>query len=412
MLTKVEINVIFIIDIKKEDNMAHEKGFENIANNLRKFREAKSLSQEELAKRVGISRVGYRKIETQISLPRVSTLKALAEALSISIQDLVTPVNQLKHVRFRSQGNMNNRKIILDEISKKLEDYNDLEEILDDRIASKINQLISNKEFIKLKNKPKEAAAKVREVFSLGKKEPIHNICGLFESKGIKVISIRRTSNNFFGLSVSEKDGGPAVVVNIWERISVERWIFTAIHELAHLLFHLSSFDVCQIEENEVEEKEANEFASHFLMPDETFDREWKQSSGMIFVDRVLKIKRIFKVSYKTVLYRIQEKYKEINPWKLFHQGYKQKTNKSLTSIEEPDGLPNSAYWKSFPESAKAKEPDDLSPHDFYGERLGALVRDALKLGKITLSRGAEILGHDLMEMREIAKDWAASGEK
>ncbi len=392
--------------------MAHKKGFENIANNLRKFREAKGLSQEELAKRVGISRVGYRKIETQISLPRVSTLKALAEALSINIQDLVTQVNQLKHVRFRSQGNMNNRKVILDEISKKLEVYNDLEEILDDHIASKIKQSISNKEFIKLKNKPNEAAAKVREVFSLDKKEPIHNICGLLESEGIKVISIRRTSNNFFGLSVSEKDGGPAVVVNIWERISVERWIFTAVHELAHLLFHLSAFDVREIKENETEEKEANEFASHFLMPDEVFDREWRQSSGMLFVDQVLKIKRIFKVSYKTVLYRIQKKYRGINPWQLFHQGYKQKTNKSLTSIEEPDSLPNSAYWKSFPESAKAQEPDDLSPRDFYGERLGALVRDALKSGKITLSRGAEILGHDLMEMREIAKDWAASGEK
>ena len=36
----------------------------------------------------------------------------------------------------------------------------------------------------------------------------------------------------------------------------------------------------------------------------------------------------------------------------------------------------------------------------------------ALESEKITLSRGAEILGHDLIKMREITKDWAASGEK
>jgi hypothetical protein len=132
----------------------------------------------------------------------------------------------------------------------------------------------------------------------------------------------------------------------------------------------------------------------------------------MLFVDRVLKIKRIFKVSYKTVLYRIQKKYKVINPWKLFQQGYKRKTNKSLSYKEKPDGLPMKAYWETYPESARSKEPDDLSPFDFYGDRLGSLVRRALELGKITLSRGAEILGLDLMEMREIVKDWAASTEK
>lgn len=392
--------------------MVYEKGFKNIANNLRKFREAQGLSQEELAKAAGISRVGYRKIETQISLPRVSTLKALAEALSISIQELVTPVNELKHVRFRSQGNINNRNQIIDEISRKLENYNDLEQILNNRIKSIVNQIVHDKEFISLKNKPKEAAAKVRRIFSLDKKEPIHNICGLLESNGIKVISIRKTSNNFFGLSVSEEDGGPAIVINTWERISIERWIFTAAHELAHLLLHLSAYDVCKIEENKEEEKEANEFASYFLMPGKAFLSEWEKSSGMLFVDRVLKIKRIFKVSYKTVLYRIQENYKGINPWKLFHNSYKSKYKKSLTSKEEPEALHNNAYWGSFPESARSKEPDDLSPRDFYGERLWSLVKRAIESGKITLSKGSEILGLNLMEMRDIARDWAESGEE
>jgi hypothetical protein len=34
----------------------------------------------------------------------------------------------------------------------------------------------------------------------------------------------------------TQSDGGPAVVVNVWGRLSVERWIFTAAHELGHLM--------------------------------------------------------------------------------------------------------------------------------------------------------------------------------
>lgn len=48
-------------------------------------------------------------------------------------------------------------------------------------------------------------------------------------------------SDDFFGLSIGPADGGPAVVVNVWDGISVERWIFTAAHELGHLVLHLRS---------------------------------------------------------------------------------------------------------------------------------------------------------------------------
>lgn len=45
-------------------------------------------------------------------------------------------------------------------------------------------------------------------------------------------------SDGFFGLSIGPTDRGPLVVVNVWGRISVERWILTAAHELGHLLLH------------------------------------------------------------------------------------------------------------------------------------------------------------------------------
>jgi hypothetical protein len=47
-----------------------------------------------------------------------------------------------------------------------------------------------------------------------------------------------------------------------------------------------------------------------------------------------------------------------------------------------------------------------LTPHEFNGERLKRLVREAIEQEKISLGRGAEILGTDLADMRKLAASW------
>ncbi|MCG2811132.1 MAG: helix-turn-helix domain-containing protein [Candidatus Aminicenantes bacterium] len=378
---------------------------EIIAGNLLRLRKARKLSQQQVAAAAGISRVGYRKIENRESKPRVDTLKAIATALEVNIRELVTPVRQLSHVRFRSQKTFNTREQILAEIGEKLENYSELESLLNLQID---NRLAKIRLLPKRKKNPQEVADRARKQFKLTADEPIVNICGLLEANGVKVISMRRTSENFFGLSVSALDGGPAVIVNIWERIPVERWIFSAVHELGHLILHLPAFDVREIDENLEEEKEANLFASYFLMPQEAFVREWQNTYGLPLSGRVLKIKRIFKVSYKTVLYRLHENIPGMNVWKLFQNDYRQRYGKTLTSKEEPSALEASDYSGSVSEECKAHEPGNLSPLDFQCERLWYLVRKGIEAGKITLSKGAEVLGLSLEKMRELSRSWEA----
>jgi len=378
---------------------------EIIAGNLLRLRKAKKLSQQQVAAAAGISRVGYRKIENRESKPRVDTLKAIASALSVGIQELVSPVNELSHVRFRSQKTFNNREQILAEIGEKLENYSELENLLNLQIDNKLAKI---KLFPGGKKNPQEVANRVRKQFKLTADEPIINICGLLEANGVKVISVRRTSENFFGLSVSALDGGPAVIVNTWERIPVERWIFTAVHELGHLILHLPAYDVREIDEDKEEEKEANLFASYFLMPQEAFLREWQNTYGLPMIERVLKIKRIFKVSYKTILYRLQENNPRLNIWQLFHNEYWAQYKKSLSQKEEPEALGAKNYSGIISEGSKSQEPDVLSPREFQCERLWFLVRKGIEAGKITLSRGAEILGLPLIKMRELTRSWEA----
>lgn len=118
-------------------------------------------------------------------------------------------------------------------------------------------------------------------------------------------------------------------------------------------------------------------------------------------------MKRIFKVSYKTVLYRLTEDGKVSNDiWKRFNAAYKSRTGRSLGNKDEPLPVAANDFRASTPEPHGAHEPDGLSAFDFVEDRLSRLVRLAIEQGKITMARGAEILGLSLDAMRERVASW------
>ena len=241
-----------------------------------------------------------------------------------------------------------------------------------------------------------EMALRCRNKLGLGPSEPIHDICGLLESAGVKVLPLSLASDSFSGLSVGEEDGGPAVAVNVWERISVERRIFSAAHELGHLLMHSQAYDVMEAGENKEEEQEANLFAGYFLMPDAGFQREWEETSGLGLVDRVFKGKRIFHVSYKTVLYwLIHLGAFDTNVWFCFNVAYQRRFNRKLGFKEEPVRM-------------NPAEPFGLQAIDFSSDRFSRLVRQAIEEDKICFSRGADMLQIPLEELRERCSCWVA----
>lgn len=376
-----------------------------IALNLRRLRKAKDFSQEHLAEKSGISRAAYRNIENGKSEPRVSNLQAIAFALEVPIQQLVEPVRPLNAVRFRSSNRMRSRDQILVDVGRWLSDFSDIEEILDDHVNYKLGDI--HKQINVRKNRGEAAAALAREALGLDNEEPVRDICGLLESGGIKVGEQKVASHDFFGLSVAVVDGGPSVIVNTWDRISVERWIFTAAHELGHLILHLVDYDVNHTDELKAHEEEANAFAAAFLMPDSLFQKEWDETYGLAFVNRVLKVKRIFRVSYRTVLHRLAPGYKGPgNIWSRFQMDYKYRFGRTLLRDDEPDALAHDAFRASFPEDRTAGEPDSLSPVDFIQDRLSRLVRRAIEQEKISLDRGAEVLGISLEGMRDLAASW------
>jgi Zn-dependent peptidase ImmA (M78 family) len=239
----------------------------------------------------------------------------------------------------------------------------------------------------------------------LGPNETIRDICGLLEDRGIKVLRVPVKSDAFFGLSVAESDLGPAIVVNTWDRISVERWIFTAAHELGHLVLHAADFDATESTESPLHEKEADLFAAHFLMPDDAFHRAWAQTNGLGLYERVLKVKRIFRVSYKTVLYRLHQEGRT-DIWARFKAEAKRRTGRILLKVDEPEALGPGDFLGQAVEERKGQEPTQLTEFDFVTDRRQRLVRKAVEDEAISIGRAAEILGVPLREMRQIAGSW------
>ena len=370
-----------------------------IGANVARLRLDRQLTQQQLAARAGISRMALGKIERGGVVPRAGTLAGLAAALAVPVGELATRVRPLESVRFRAKAQMRGREQILAVVSKWLDAYCWLEAELSDRPAFGFGAVSAGG------GTPTEVARAVRPAVGLHAAEPVRNISRLLEDNGVKLLLLETTRDSFFGLSVGESDGGPAVVVNTWDRISVERWIFTAAHELGHLLLHPSEYRRDATAMPSGPEQQADAFASEFLMPEAAFATEWEATRGHSLLFRVLKVKRIFRVSYMTVLRRLVETGRRTSEvWRAFQHQHRERFGRALQRIEEPEAIEKSEFawdWR------RSGEPAGLSEHDFVEGRLSGLVRRALEEERISLGRAAEILGVTRNEMRQRAREWA-----
>ena len=372
-----------------------------IAANVARLRLDRGLTQEEMAGKAGLSRLALGRIERGAAVPRASTLNALAKALAVPVGELVTPVRPLTSVRFRAKVRVRSREQILAEVSKWLEAYAWLEE----ELGTQRTFAFAAGEPGETKRNPSATAQNARRAIELPADSAVRDICGLLERGGVKLLLLETKRDSFFGLSVGQADGGPAVVVNTWDRISVERWIFTAAHELGHLLLHPHEYQREATTLPEEAEREADEFASEFLMPEAAFATEWEATRGHSLLSRVLKVKRIFRVSYKTVLYRLVQTGREApKVWQAFQSQHRAYFGKTLRKADEPRALQQGEFAWSW---GRSGEPAGLLRHDFMDDRLHRLVRQALERKRISLGRAAEILGLEREAMRKRAAEWA-----
>lgn len=359
----------------------------DIGVNIRRYMKMRNYTNTKLAKACELGPVTISHLVNGISTPTTSTLLKISSVLDVPLQKLLADTPHLKAFRFRTNASLSGpekakRDEVLQEATQWLEDYHLLEDLTGESSPFLLDQNYAGVE-------PEKVASQVRKQLRLSEEDPIVDIVLLFENAGIKTKIVSFGFKKTFGISFGREDGGPAIWVNSYPGISIERQIFTMAHELGHLLMHLPSYDgKCEAEDPK-EEKEADQFASYFLMPQKAFEKKWNEYQGISWIDTVLSVKHVFSVSYQTVLYRYaqdQSNYSYQDLVMQFAQAYKVEYGHDLKNHYEPEAIESLPFSRS--------------------PRFSRLARKALEEGDISVSKVAQMLDIDTTQMRELVASW------
>ncbi|MDF3310457.1 XRE family transcriptional regulator [Rhodococcus sp. T2V] len=221
--------------------------------------------------------------------------------------------------------------------------------------------------------KPKMAASLLRGVWGLGTK-PLPNLVQLCESRGVRVYSLPPIADAVDAYSIWRAE---VPYVFLARRKTPERIRFDLAHELGHLVLHGSDS-----EESAAHEREADAFASEFLMPAASVIEYLRQNPS---VDELLNVRSQFKVS-ATALAFAAHKAGRMSDWayrqtciELSQRGFRR---------SEPGGMSNYEMSRVFPQvlaggrsarvSARMIADDlDLPLSDVHALTFGAEIRTA-----------------------------------
>ena len=264
---------------------------------LRLLRKSKNISQMEICKQVGLSQGNYSKVEHGLIEPSEIFVEQLSSFFQVNpdffYQDekAYSPQNPYHRSRSTLQiGDRDRVEAIANIYRIHIKKLLDAVEIPFHLIPVSVSDSAS----------PEEIAQLTRRNFRLPN-GPIANLTKILEDNGIFVISYNFGTEALDGFTIhSAKDILPLIFIN--SIFPGERIRFTLAHELAHLVMHQ------QIETEENIEKEANAFASEFLMPTINIMQDLRYINTIkLNVEVLLRLKMKWKVSMNALLKRAED---------------------------------------------------------------------------------------------------------
>lgn len=244
-------------------------------------RKRRGLTKRALAKEVGVTDRSVTAYESGQTVPESQTIEKIAKALRFPVEFFFADdVDELpvEVASFRALTKMTaaQRDIALSAgvvallLNRWLENKFDLpvpDFPEDYRISTNERSIVGNFQQssegdqypgIGQENNPEAASEMLRRYWDLGEL-PIKNMIALLESKGVRVFSLSIDAREVDAFSMWYSDI-PFVFLNTNK--TAERCRFDAAHELGHLVMHRHGAP-----QGQEAEKEANAFASAFLMP-------------------------------------------------------------------------------------------------------------------------------------------------
>lgn len=259
-------------------------------------RELRGYSQTELSGKIkGLSQSNLSKFEKGLSVLSEEIQKKIIEFLDFPVEFFDKKINStIENGNYRKKASVTKSDILKFENKCKLLGY----------IIDEMSESIEWPEFkfitlnVEEGYSPSYIANYNRKILNIKKDEPIKDICTLLESNGIIIYEIT-TLDKFDGISFFTDKGFPVIVIN--KSFSNDRKRYTISHELGHILLHNeSNFPISEYRDEKIKEKEANDFASEFLMP----ENDIKNSLRGITLNDVAKLKSYWLTSMGSILRR------------------------------------------------------------------------------------------------------------
>ncbi len=152
---------------------------------------------------------------------------------------------------------------------------------------------------------PEEAASALRQFWNLGNR-PIENIVSVVEEHGILATTFSTTTDDVdaFSRPVGVGDKQTFIIAYSSNKTSAARIHFDVAHELGHICLHEWSEDIEDLDKIEFKKREqqANDFASAFLLPEETFGRD--AAAGPQTITYYKQLKKKWRVSIAAMIRR------------------------------------------------------------------------------------------------------------
>lgn len=271
---------------------------------LRSARIARGMSMKDLAEKIGVSRQMVSYYESSKKSPSTATLLEIMAVLKFPREffsaEIDTPVGGATFFRKQSANTKKTREMqqerlkYFNEIYEKLARFVNFPAVNLPELIEKDVHDITEEDII-------HKAMELREVWGVDKVSPIKNLVQLAERNGVVIAESTASDQTLDALSRWIADR-PFIMLADNQESSVRRR-FNVAHEIGHIILHNSVesiYDYSNIELKNIIEKQANLFASHFLLPNNSFVDSLLSTSLEYFVE----LKKYWRVSIQAMLHK------------------------------------------------------------------------------------------------------------
>lgn len=293
---------------------------EQLAERLRRAREASGLTQERVAEVLGVSRPVVVQIEAGKRAVNSLELAKISQAVGLSPADLLAekgPITQTLMARFRATAELASIPT-LEQTMLSVVRLCRTAIRLEKELELPVNPITIPRYQLHTPQNKGEAvlhgialASDERGRIGLGDKAPVWDLPGALEPSGIRVAE-HHLPTEISGFSFVDEETGPVIVVN--RAHSIVRRQFSCAHELCHTVVDRDRGPIVSVTgSKDLAETRADAFAGDFLAPREGVEAQLTaigKADGPVDAFDIARLAYHFRVSYDAMSYRLQNLHK------------------------------------------------------------------------------------------------------